>query len=152
MHCPYGLWKSTKHVLCVLHQPHLCSIHQSALLCCRFEKYGVSVNSFWELVKAKQDAVSTHLLDEVLTKCQDLVSTVGSSAFHGAVPESTVTTALLSILQDSLPQNDQLLANVDRQTLVQELVRAVASRLLQIMKPHAFLLQTYAGMRLPPTY
>ena len=92
------------------------------------------------------------LLDEVLTKCQDLVSTVGSSAFHGAIPDSTVTTALLSVLQDSLPQDTQLLATVDHQTLVQELVRAVASRLLQIMKPHAFLLQAYAGVRLPSAY
>lgn len=92
------------------------------------------------------------LLDEVLTKCQDLVSTIGSSAFHGAVPDSTVTTALLSVLQDSLPEDTQLLATVDHHTLVQELVRAVASRLLQIMKPHAFLLQAYAGVRLPPAY
>lgn len=122
------------------------------LHCCRFEKYAVSVNSFWELLKAKQDAVSTRLLDDVLTKCQDLVSTVGSPAFHGAIPDSTVTTALLSVLQDSLPQNDKLLATVDHQTLVQELVRAVASRLLQILKPHAFLLQTYAGVCLPPAY
>ena len=112
----------------------------------------MSVNSFWELLKAKQDAVSTRLLDDVLTKCQDLVSTVGSPAFHGAIPDSTVTTALLSVLQDSLPQNDKLLATVDHQTLVQELVRAVASRLLQILKPHAFLLQTYAGVCLPPAY
>ena len=112
----------------------------------------MSVNSFWELLKAKQDAVSRHLLDDVLTKCQDLVSTVGSSAFPGAIPDSTVATALLSVLQDSLPQKDQLLAHVDHQALVQELVRAVASRLLQIMKPHAFLLQTYAGVRLPPAY
>ena len=112
----------------------------------------MSVNSFWELLEAKQDAVSMGLLDEVLTKCQDLVSTVGSSAFHGAIPDSTVTTALLSVLQDSLPQDTELLATVDHQTLVQELVRAVASRLLQIMKPHAFLLQAYAGVRLPAAY
>ena len=93
------------------------------------------------------------LLDDVLTKCPpNLVSTVGSPAFHGAIPDSTVTTALLSVLQDSLPRDDQLLANVDHQTLVQELVRAVASRLLQIMKPHAFLLQAYAGVCLPPAY
>lgn len=119
---------------------------------CRFEKYAVSVNSFWELLRARKDAASQHVLDDVLAKCQDLVSTVGSPAFHGAVPDSTVATALLSVLQDSLPQDDQLLANVDQQHLVQELVRAVASRLLQIMKPHVFLLQAYAGVRLPLAY
>lgn len=154
MHGLSGLSKAMNS-LCAI---SVCSIQptlvtKSLLCCCRFEKYAVSVNSFWELLKAKQDAVSMHLLDEVLTKCQDLVSTVGSSAFHGAVPDSTVTTALLSVLQDSLPQDTQLLApSVDHQALVQELVRAVASRLLQIMKPHAFLLQAYAGVRLPPAY
>ena len=110
------------------------------------------MNSFWELLMAKQDAASRHVLEAVLAKCQDLVSTVGSPAFHGAVPDSTVTTALLSVLQDSLPQDNNLLASVDQQHLVQQLVRAVASRLLQIMKPHAFLLQAYAGVRLPPAY
>lgn len=123
---------------------HLCG--------CRFEKYAVSVKSFWELLMAKQDTASRHVLDNVLAKCQDLVSTVGSPAFHGAVPDSTVTTALLSVLQDSLPQDNPLLATVHRQDLVQQLVRAVASRHLQIMKPHAFLLQAYAGVRLPPAY
>ena len=112
----------------------------------------MSVNSFWELLKAKQNAASRQVLDDVLARCQDLVSTVGSTAFHGAIPDSTVTTALLSVLQDSLPPDDQLLASMDQQRLVQELVRAVASRLLQIMKPHAFLLQAYTGVRLPPAY
>lgn len=151
--------------LCVGHEIHIilqfaanvCRLHQSSACpalahTCRFEKYTVSVNSFWELLMAKQDAASRHVLDNVLAKCQDLVSTVGWPAFHGAVPDSTVTTALLSVLQDSLPQEDLLLATVNQQHLVQEPVRAVASRLLQIMKPHAFLLQAYAGVRLPPAY
>ena len=110
------------------------------------------MNSFWELLRAKKDDVSRQVLDKVLAKCQSLVSTAGASTFYGAVPESTVTTALLSVLQDSLPQQDELLALVNYHPLVQELTRAVGSRLLQIMQPHAFLQQAYAGFRLPPDY
>jgi len=43
-------------------------------------------------------------------------------------------------------------AAVDNQSLVRVLVRAVASHLLQIMKPHSFLQQAHAGVRLPAAY
>ena len=121
---------------------------------CRFEKYAVSVDSFWELLKAKKDAGSQQLLDEVLAKCQELVSTLGTSTFYGVVPDSTVTTVLLSVLQGNLPDDNQLTASaaVDHQTLVRVLVRAVVTHLLQIMKPHTFLQQSQAGIRLPAAY
>lgn len=114
----------------------------------------MSVDSFWELLKAKKDAGSQQLLDEVLAKCQELVSTLGTSTFYGVVPDSTVTTVLLSVLQGNLPDDNQLTASaaVDHQSLVQALVRAVVTHLLQIMKPHTFLQQAQAGVCLPAAY
>lgn len=144
---PLLSWSHIRSMAC-LHIPN------SFLVTCRFEKYAVSVDSFWELLKAKKDAGSQQLLDEVLAKCQELVSTLGTSAFYGVVPDSTVTTVLLSVLQGNLPLDDQLTASaaVDRQSLVRVLVRAVVTHLLQIMKPHTFLQQSQAGIRLPAAY
>jgi len=124
------------------------------LVICRFEKYAVSVDSFWELLRAQQDVTSQHVLDEVLAKGQELITMLGPGTFYGAVPDSTVTTVLLSVLQNSLPDDNQLTATaaVDNQSLVRVLVRAVASHLLQIMKPHSFLQQAHAGVRLPAAY
>ncbi|KAL0055748.1 hypothetical protein WJX82_004037 [Trebouxia sp. C0006] len=120
----------------------------------RFEKYAVSVDSFWELLRAQKDAASQHVLDEVLAKGQELITMLGPGTFYGAVPDSTVTTVLLSVLQNCLPDDNQLTATaaVDAQSLVRVLVRAVASHLLQIMKPHSFLQQAHTGVRLPAAY
>ena len=120
------------------------------VLTCRFEKYAVSVDSFWELLRAKKDAASREVLDAVLAKCQELISTLGPSTFYGAVPDSTVTTVLLTVLQDQLPE--QMMSSVDQQSLIRVLVRAVVTQLLQIMKPHAFLQQAHASVRLPALY
>lgn len=124
------------------------------LVTCRFEKYAVSVDSFWELLRAQKDAASQHILDKVLAKGQELITMLGPGTFYGAVPDSTVTTVLLSVLQNSLPNDNQLTATaaVDNQSLVRVLVRAVASHLLQIVKPHSFLQQAHAGVRLPAAY
>ena len=118
-----------------------CSKACNLLVTCRFEKYAVSVDSFWELLRAQKDAASQHVLDEVLAKGQELITMLGPGTFYGAVPDSTVTTVLLSVLQNCLPDDNQLTATaaVDAQSLVRVLVRAVASHLLQIMKPHSFL-------------
>ena len=121
-------------------------------ICCRFEKYAVSVESFWELLVARQDGGSQQVLNEVLARCQSLFSALGLSTFYGAVADSTVATALLSVLQNSLPNNKQLLEDVAHGALVRVLVRAVATNLLQIMKPHAFLQQAHAGVHLPASY
>jgi len=112
----------------------------------------VSVDSFWELLRAKKDAASCQVLDEVLVKCQELISTLGLSTFYGAIPDSTVTTVLLSILQENVPQDNQLTATVDHKSLVRVLVRAVVTHLLQIMKPHSFLQQAGSGACLPALY
>ncbi len=124
------------------------------LLSCRFEKYAVSVDSFWELLRAQKDAASQHVLDEVLAKGQELITMLGPGTFYGVVPDSTVTTVLLSVLQNRLPDDNQLTATaaVDAQSLVRVLVRAVASHLLQIVKPHSFLQQAHAGVCLPAAY
>ncbi|DBB04141.1 TPA: hypothetical protein ACH3X1_013190 [Trebouxia sp. C0004] len=118
------------------------------------EKYAVSVDSFWELLRAQKDAASQHVLDEVLAKGQELITMLGPATFYGAVPDSTVTTVLLSVLQNCLPNDNQLTATaaVDAQSLVRVLVRAVSSHLLQIVKPHSFLQQAHAGVRLPAAY
>lgn len=131
-----------------------CSKACNLLVTCRFEKYAVSVDSFWELLRAQKDAASQHVLDEVLAKGQELITMLGPGTFYGAVPDSTVTTVLLSVLQNCLPDDNQLTATaaVDAQSLVRVLVRAVASHLLQIMKPHSFLQQAHTGVRLPAAY
>ena len=111
----------------------------------------MSVESFWELLVAKKDGASQQLLQEVLAKCQSLVSALSLDSFYGAVADSTVVTALLSVLQNSLPDTSQTAA-VDHSSLVHTLVRAVATQLLQILKPHAFIQQAHAGTHLPASY
>lgn len=72
--------------------------------------------------------------------------------FYGAVAGSTIATALLSVLHSSLSGDSQQLEGIEHGCLVQELVRAVATHLLQLMKPHAFLQQAHAGVHLPADY
>ena len=159
-HCFIGFCTQSLHHLktstvCTLHAlDKAYSKAYNMLVMCRFEKYAVSVDSFWELLRAQKDAASQHVLDEVLAKGQELITMLGPGTFYGAVPDSTVTTVLLSVLQSSLPDDSQLTATaaVDNRSLVRVLVRAVASHLLQIMKPHSFLQQVHAGARLPAAY
>ncbi len=79
------------------------------------------------------------------------MSTLGAHTCYGAVPTSTVTTILMTVLQDQLPPADQLMA-VDHDSLVRAVVRAVASQLLQLVKPHVFLQQMHGGVQLPEPY
>ena len=118
---------------------------------CRFEKYAVSVDSFWELLRAKKDPASCQIVDEVRARCEALVSSLGAHTCYGSMPDSTVTTILMTVLQDQLPAPEQLMT-VDHDSLVRALVQAVAAQLLQLVKPHTFLQQVHAGVQLPQTY
>jgi len=117
----------------------------------RFEKYAVSVDSFWDLLRAKKDPASCQIVDEVRARCEALVSSLGAHTCYGGVPDSTVTTILMTVLQDQLPAPEQLMT-VDHDSLVRALVQAVAAQLLQLVKPHTFLQQVHAGVQLPQTY
>lgn len=118
---------------------------------CRFEKYAVSVDSFWELLRAKKDPASCQIVDEVRARCEALVSSLGAHTCYRGVPDSTVTTILMTVLQDQLPAPEQLMT-IDHDNLVRALVQAVAAQLLQLVKPHTFLQQVHAGVQLPQSY
>ena len=79
------------------------------------------------------------------------MTSLGSQTCYGAVPQSTVTSILMTVIQQQLPPTAQLLT-VDHSTLVRSLVRAAASHLLQLVKPHALLQQVHAGLHLPEAY
>ena len=117
----------------------------------RFEKYAVSVESFWDLLRTKKDPASCQVVDEVRSRCESLLTTLGEHTCYGAVPGSTVTTILMTVLQEQLPPAEEI-QGIDRESLVRALVRSVASQLLQLVRPHAFLQQVYAGLQLPQAY